>query len=244
VTPFAAEGETTRRERFLKQPSPNPNVERAIVRMRMHLRDSCRVKQSFSDGLLRRVWKWVQVSRAALTRGRRIFFMGNGGSAADAQHIVAELVGRFLRERPPLPAIALTTNTSSLTAIANDYGYEDVFERQVRALVRRGDIVVGITTSGRSPNVLRALKAARAKGAFTVGLTGAHGEELKIVAQLVIDVPSESTPRIQESHITIGHIFCDLLDICYPKTKRPRANKPRSAGRASGRQPPSQQSPR
>ncbi len=137
---------------------------------------------------------------------------GNGGSAADAQHIAGELVGKLLLERQALPAIALSTNTSILTALANDYGYETVFSRQVEALVDENDVVIGISTSGNSPSVTEAIKAAIAKGAKTAGLTGGSGGTLAEVADLVIIVPSEVTPRIQEAHITIGHIICEMVE--------------------------------
>jgi D-sedoheptulose 7-phosphate isomerase len=147
----------------------------------------------------------------ALRRGNKVLLFGNGGSAADAQHIACELAGRFSRDREPLPAIALSTNTSSLTAIANDYGYEAVFARQLRGLVKKGDIVIGISTSGNSPNVLLAIEEANRRGAVTIALTG-QGGKLKELAHYVVAVPSTSTPRIQEAHITIGHIICHLVE--------------------------------
>jgi D-sedoheptulose 7-phosphate isomerase len=147
----------------------------------------------------------------ALRRGNKVLLFGNGGSAADAQHIACELSGRFSRDREPLPAIALTTNTSSLTAIANDYGYEAVFARQLRGLVKKGDIVIGISTSGSSANVLLAIEEANRRGAVTVALTG-QGGTLKELAHYVLSVSSTSTPRIQEAHITIGHIICHLVE--------------------------------
>jgi D-sedoheptulose 7-phosphate isomerase len=150
---------------------------------------------------------------SALSQGHKILLFGNGGSAADAQHIAAEFVGRFQMERTPLPALALTTNTSALTGIGNDYGYENVFARQVEALGREGDIAVGISTSGTSPNVLKALAAAQAKGLVTVALTGRDGERLKEVARYCICVPADSTPRIQEAHILIGHILSQIVEL-------------------------------
>lgn len=137
---------------------------------------------------------------------------GNGGSAADAQHIATELAGRYKLERPPLPALALTTNTSTLTAIANDYNFDQVFSRQVEALIAPGDIAVGISTSGQSPNVLRAIEVARSKGATTLGLTGQKGLQLAANVDLCLTVPSTDTPRIQETHIIVGHILCDLVE--------------------------------
>jgi len=144
-------------------------------------------------------------------KGGKVFLFGNGGSAADAQHIACELSGKFYLDRDPLPAIALTTNTSSLTAIGNDYGYEDVFARQVKGLVRKGDIVIGISTSGNSPNVLRGIKQAKQIGAITIAFTG-QGGKLKKLTDYALAVPSKDTPRIQEAHITAGHIICYLVE--------------------------------
>jgi D-sedoheptulose 7-phosphate isomerase len=147
----------------------------------------------------------------AFRRGNKVLLFGNGGSAADAQHIAAEFAGKYLRDRDPLPAIALTTNTSSLTAIANDYGYEHIFTRQLKALVAKGDIVIGISTSGNSQNVILAMKEAKRCGATTVALTG-QGGKLKESADFVFLVTSEEIPLIQEAHITIGHIICQLVE--------------------------------
>ena len=148
----------------------------------------------------------------ALRSGRKVFFFGNGGSAADAQHLAAELAGRYLRERSALPGLALTTNTSCLTAIANDYGYDFVFARQLQAIGSRGDVAVGISTSGNSPSVLRAVEAARGMGMITVGMTGAGGGKLKPLADYCLCVPSDRTPRIQEAHILVGHILCEIVE--------------------------------
>lgn len=145
-------------------------------------------------------------------RGGKLLVMGNGGSAADAQHFVAEIVGRFKMERRALPAIALSTDTSILTAIGNDYGFDRVFRRQVEALAAPGDVVVGISTSGNSPNVLLALELARENGCRTVGLLGSDGGSIKNVCDLALIVPTSDTPRVQEGHITIIHIVCDLLE--------------------------------
>src|SRR6185369_1352212 len=146
------------------------------------------------------------------TRGGKLLVMGNGGSAADAQHFVAEIVGRFKMERRGLPAIALSTDTSILTAIGNDYGFDRVFSRQVEALAVPGDLVVGISTSGNSPNVLQALELAREKECRTVGLLGKDGGTIKDACDLALIVPTSDTPRVQEGHITIIHIVCDLLE--------------------------------
>jgi D-sedoheptulose 7-phosphate isomerase len=148
----------------------------------------------------------------ALKAGRKVLFLGNGGSAADAQHLAGELVGRFMKERGPLPAIALTTDTSVLTAVANDYGYDRVFARQVAALARPGDVVVAISTSGRSRSVLAAIRAARARGALVVGMTGARGRAMARLCDAAFVVPAASSPVIQESHIAIGHALCALVD--------------------------------
>jgi D-sedoheptulose 7-phosphate isomerase len=145
-------------------------------------------------------------------RGGKLLVMGNGGSAADAQHFVAEIVGRFKMERRGLPAIALSTDTSILTAIGNDYGFDKVFRRQVEALAVPGDLVVGISTSGNSPNVLQALELAREKGCRTVGLLGKDGGGIRSLCDLALIVPTNDTPRVQEGHITIIHIVCDLLE--------------------------------
>ena len=149
----------------------------------------------------------------ALADGRKVLLFGNGGSAADAQHIAAEFVGRFLRERRPLPAIALTTDTSALTAIANDYGYDDVFARQVRALGTAGDVALAISTSGRSPSVLRAVEACRERGITVVALTGGDGGPLAGMADVSLRVSASTvSARIQETHILIGHVVCELVD--------------------------------
>lgn len=149
---------------------------------------------------------------SSFIRGNRIYLMGNGGSAADAQHIAAELVGRFQMERRGFPAVALTTDTSILTAVANDYSYDQVFARQVEALVSRGDVLIGISTSGNSRNVLAAIEAGRSLGAVTIGLTGCSGGALKDLCDIAIVVPSPNTARIQEAHILVGHILCEMID--------------------------------
>ena len=147
-----------------------------------------------------------------LRAGRTIFLFGNGGSAADAQHIAAELEARFLRERRALPCLALTTNTSTLTAIGNDYGYDRTFARQLEAHARRGDAAIAISTSGNSPNVLEGVKAARKAGAATVGFTNEKGGKLKGRVDLCLCVPSKDTQRVQECHLAVGHVLCDLIE--------------------------------
>ncbi|MGE5357760.1 MAG: SIS domain-containing protein [Bacteroidales bacterium] len=156
--------------------------------------------------------KAASAMRAALASGRKVLALGNGGSASDAQHFAAELVGRFLRERRALPAIALTVDTSILTAVGNDYGFEKVFARQVEALAVPGDVALGISTSGRSPNVLEAFAAARARQVTTVALTGCDGGPIGQAADIHINVPDRATPRVQEVHRTLLHVICELIE--------------------------------
>jgi D-sedoheptulose 7-phosphate isomerase len=147
-----------------------------------------------------------------LLNGKKILLCGNGGSAADAQHIAAELVGRYEGDRRALPGIALNTDTSALTALSNDYGFEEVFARQVLALAEEGDLLIAISTSGKSPNIIKAVEAARSKGCKTIGLTGMVGEPLASLCDLALVVPATRTARIQEAHITIGHLWCEVVD--------------------------------
>jgi D-sedoheptulose 7-phosphate isomerase len=149
----------------------------------------------------------------SILQGKKILWCGNGGSAADSQHFAAELMGRFRRERRGLPSIALTTDTSALTAIGNDYGYEKVFQRQVEALCNTGDILVGLSTSGNSKNVCLALESARKMGAFTVALTGEEGGAMLKIAEVILRVPSKDTARIQEGHVLCGHMLCDWIEL-------------------------------
>jgi D-sedoheptulose 7-phosphate isomerase len=156
----------------------------------------------------------------ALRRGNKVLFAGNGGSAADAQHLAGELVSRFAYDRPGLPAFALTTDTSVLTAIGNDYGYERVFARQVEAVGGAGDVLFGISTSGRSPNVLAALDVARQKGLVTVGMTGRIGGKMAERCDYLLRTPSDVTPRIQEGHIAMGHAICEIIEAqMFPKSR-------------------------
>ncbi len=159
-----------------------------------------------------KILQLVEKTRETFRRGGKLLIFGNGGSAADAQHLAAELVNRFRREREPLPALALTTDTSILTAVANDYSFDLVFVKQIEALGRPGDIALGISTSGRSPNVVKALKRAREIGLYTVGLTGGQGGDLPEVCDLLLAVPSNETPRIQEGHLLFIHIFAELVE--------------------------------
>lgn len=158
------------------------------------------------------VSKAAELISSALAAGGRLLIAGNGGSAADAQHIAAELTGRFRRERRPLPAIALHANTSALTAVGNDYGFDHVFARELAAHARPGDVLLAISTGGNSPNILRALETARKLHLIIIGLTGESGGEMRTACDLCLCVPCQSTPRIQEVHIMIGHTICELLD--------------------------------
>ncbi|MCK4532659.1 D-sedoheptulose 7-phosphate isomerase [bacterium] len=169
--------------------------------------NNCIIKDQI--GLLEKI---VQVVVKAFRRKKKIVFFGNGGSAADAQHLVAEFVCRFKKDRISLPAVALTTNTSLLTAIGNDMGFESIFSRQIEALVNAGDVVVGISTSGNSPNVLKGIKCAKEKGAITIAFTGSKGRKLSKLADFCFTVPSPDVPRIQEFHIMVGHIICELVE--------------------------------
>ena len=156
---------------------------------------------------------------ATLQHGGKVLLCGNGGSAADAQHIAAELTGRYKSERRGLPAISLTTDTSALTAISNDYGYGRVFDRQVEALATKGDLLIGISTSGNSDNILSALSLAKALGCQTLGMSGKNGGKMNEICDLNLVVPSDDTPRIQEMHILIGHILCQAVDNAFLSTK-------------------------
>jgi len=157
----------------------------------------------------------VNLCIESLQNGGKILIFGNGGSAADAQHIAAELVGRYKVERKGLPAIALTTDTSALTSIANDYGYSHVFDRQVEALANKGDVTIGISTGGSSGNVISALKLAKKMGCKTIGFSGRDGGEMNTLCDVNLVVPAEDTPRIQEMHIVIGHTICHLIDLAF-----------------------------
>ena len=148
----------------------------------------------------------------SLCAGGKVFFFGNGGSAADAQHLAAEFTGRYLKERRALPALALSVNSSSVTAIGNDYGFDLVFARQLEALGNEGDVAIGISTSGNSRNVIRAIEVAKSKAIYAVALTGASSGAVKNVADCMICVPSDETPRIQECHILVGHIICEIVE--------------------------------
>lgn len=176
------------------------------------LAESADVKRDLAERSVGQIAEFSQRIGQCYRQGGKILFCGNGGSAADAQHLAAELVGRFGRDNPPLAAIALTTDTSIMTCLSNDYGFEEVFAKQVEALGQKGDILVAISTSGRSENILRAVRRARELGLFTVTLIGSGGKPLAEASHLSVEVPSENSQRIQEAHITIGHIVLDLLE--------------------------------
>jgi D-sedoheptulose 7-phosphate isomerase len=180
--------------------------------IRKQLQDHRALIDLLERELVPRIAEMGSLISTALRGGSKLLVMGNGGSAADSQHFVAEIVGRFKMERKALPAIALSTDTSILTAIGNDYGFESIFSRQVEALAAPGDIVVGLSTSGNSPNVLKALRVARERGCRTIGLLGKDGGSIRPACDLALVVPSTDTPRIQEGHITIIHIVCDLVE--------------------------------
>ena len=180
--------------------------------IRRQLEESARVKQNFSGELIGRIAQFAEKSAAALRGGGKLVFFGNGGSAADALHLAAELVVRLRTERRGLAALALTTNPSVLTAAGNDYGFERIFSRQIESLVAAQDVLVALSTSGESPNVLRGVEAGRTRGAYLVALTGDTGGHLAGKVDLLLNVPSKDAQRIQECHITIGHIACSLIE--------------------------------
>jgi D-sedoheptulose 7-phosphate isomerase len=180
--------------------------------IRLQLKSHCEVIAAVERDLTPAIESAARILAAALGSGNKLLVMGNGGSAADAQHFAAEIVGRFKLERRALPALALSTDTSILTAVGNDYGFDSIFTRQVEAHAAAGDVVVGISTSGNSPNVQAALQLAGESGCRTIALLGKDGGSIKEVAELSLIVPSFDTPRVQEGHITIIHILCDLVE--------------------------------
>jgi D-sedoheptulose 7-phosphate isomerase len=184
----------------------------SVEEIRRQLEESARVKQSFSKGLVERIAQFAEKSAAALRAGGKIVFFGNGGSAADALHLSAELTVRLRNDRQGLAALALTTNPSVLTAAGNDYGFEWIFSRQIESLVAPQDVLVALSTSGDSANILRGVEAGRARGAYLVALTGETGGKLAGKVDLLLNVPSLDAQRIQECHITIGHIACALIE--------------------------------
>lgn len=184
------------------------------MRIKEAIQQSIDVKKQLLDDhqILETIEKVTDLCIASFRSGGKVLFCGNGGSAADAQHLAAELSGRFYFDREPLDSEALHVNTSYLTAVANDYSFDEVFSRLVKAKGRKGDVLIGLSTSGNSPNVLRAFETANKLGIVTVGLTGETGGKMKDVSTFLIKVPSKDTPRIQESHILIGHIICELIE--------------------------------
>lgn len=176
------------------------------------IEESIAVKRRLADELVPEIERFARFFVETLQNGDKLLVCGNGGSAADSQHIACEMVNRFLVERRPLPAIALSTDTSVLTSIANDYSYDQVFQKQVEALGRPGDLLLAISTSGNAANVNEAVKAAREKGLKTVALTGKGGGDLAPLVDMALVIPGKSTPRIQESHLTVIHIVCDIIE--------------------------------
>jgi D-sedoheptulose 7-phosphate isomerase len=168
-----------------------------------------------NNSILETVEKLTNVLTQALKNGNRIYFCGNGGSAADAQHLAAEFSGRFYKDRDALPAEALHCNTSYLTAVANDYGYDVVYARLIKGIGQKGDVLVGLSTSGNSDNIIKAFEAAKEKGVITIAFTGDSGGKMKAISDYLVNVPSSDTPRIQESHIMLGHIICQLVEEKY-----------------------------
>ena len=184
----------------------------SIEEIRRQLEESARVKQAFSDVLVQKILQFAQECAAALRSGGKVVFFGNGGSAADALHLAAELVVKLRDDRRGLAALALTTNPSVLTAAGNDYGFEQIFARQIESLVSAQDVLVALSTSGESANIVRGVEAGRGRRAFLVALTGESGGALANKVDLLLSVPSRDPQRIQEAHITIGHIACSLIE--------------------------------
>jgi len=183
-----------------------------IDKIKELIKESIKVKEEFLKEQVNAIEKAAKLIISSLRRGGKLIIFGNGGSASDSQHIVAELVGRFKKERRPLPAVALTTNTSILTALANDYSFDIVFSKQIEAIGRKQDVVIGISTSGKAKNVLNGILTAKKMGLKTISFTGKKGKKLSKLTDISIVVPSEVTARIQEAHIMIGHILCELIE--------------------------------
>ncbi len=183
-----------------------------MEKIKTEINESIKVKHELLENCVGVIKQISDIIVASLKNGNFLYLMGNGGSAADAQHIAGELVGRFKRNRKAVPALSFATDTSVITAIANDFGYDDCFVRQVDAFVKRGDVVLGISTSGNSPGVIKAMELAKEKGAHAVALTGSTGGVLCGCVDLCLKVPSDDTPRIQECHIMVGHILCSMLE--------------------------------
>ncbi|HOD28239.1 MAG TPA: D-sedoheptulose 7-phosphate isomerase [Syntrophales bacterium] len=184
-------------------------------------KEGSELKEVFLNENLGQVVQAIEAITAALQAGNKVLLFGNGGSAADAQHLAAEFVNRFMIERPPLPAIALSTDTSILTSIGNDYDFSEIFSKQIRALGQEGDVAWGISTSGKSVNVVRGLEMAKKKGLVTIGLTGGDGGDIARIVDHALIVSSRNTPRVQEVHIAVGHVICEMID--YKLFQRPDA---------------------
>lgn len=174
--------------------------------------ESAAVKRQFVEKNRQAIVDLATRIADSFSHGKKLLLFGNGGSAADAQHLAAEFVNRFMIERPPLPALALTTDTSIITSIGNDYDYSEIFSKQIKALGSEGDIAIGISTSGNSPNIIKAIEAAKAQGILTVGFTGKDGGKVAGMVDMLFNVESKTTARIQETHITLGHVICELVD--------------------------------
>ena len=188
----------------MKQSKLQSNLKKSILESSKIIRDSLRLVPQIEES--------IHVIIDCILKGNKVILFGNGGSAADAQHIAAELIGRFQINRPSYPAIALTTDSSIITSLSNDYSYDIVFSRQCESLVQRGDVVIGISTSGNSINVKKGIYAAKKKGAITIGLLGSKGGTIKKIVDIPIVINSSSTPRIQEAHRTIYHIICEVVE--------------------------------
>lgn len=187
-------------------------MDRALQLIVRHAEDGAKLRREFFTREGERIAATARRLAVALGRGGKLLLAGNGGSAADAQHWAGEFVNRFLMDRPPLPAIALTTDTSVLTAIGNDFGYDLIFAKQIQAMAKEGDVFIGISTSGNSKNIVAALQAARRQNVFTIGLTGEGGGQMASLCDVLLAVPHTSTPLIQETHSAIGHLLCALTD--------------------------------
>ena len=184
-------------------------MEDHIVRI---FKESSQLKEVFVNENLSRIVRVVEAVTGALKAGNKILLFGNGGSAADAQHVAGEFVNRFIIERPPLPAISLSTDTSIITSIGNDYDFSEIFSKQIRAIGQTGDVAWGISTSGKSPNIIKALETAKKMGLVTIGFTGRDGGDIARMVDYSLNVSSNSTPRVQEVHITVAHVICEMVD--------------------------------
>ena len=194
------------------------------ARVREALRETAALMKAMADDMADDIVAAADIITGSLRAGGTLLCCGNGGSAADSQHIAAELGGKFYRIRPGLPAVALTVNSSMLTAIGNDFGYDEVFSRQLEAIGRRGDVLLAISTSGSSKNVVEAARLARERGLKVIGLTGRAGGKLKPLSDVWLGVPSDDTPRVQEGHIAIGHLLCELAEAAiFPEVRDPAA---------------------